>query len=112
MFQFQPESGPKRNDKLDVDPAAQCGNLEVKDCDRDAIQETAGEERLDGGSLQNSISENGEELNDSDWEDGSIRILDSNDNLSVTIELSETPDSDRRKPVRRASAEDKVNHTS
>ncbi|KAB1211313.1 hypothetical protein CJ030_MR6G021497, partial [Morella rubra] len=102
-----PESRPKRNDKLDVDPAAQWSDLEVRDCDRDAIQETAGEERLDRGSLQNSISENGEELNDSDWEDGSIRILDSNDNLSVTIELSETPDSDRRKPVRRASAEDK-----
>lgn len=69
------------------------------------------EERVDGGGLQNTLSENREELNDSDWEDGSIPILDSTDNLPVTIEFSETPISDRRKPVRRASAEDKVNCT-
>lgn len=82
----------------------------VEGCNRDALQKTAGEERLDGGSMQNASPENENELNDLDWEDGSIPILDSTTNLPVTIEISETPNSNRRKPSRRASAEDKVNY--
>ncbi|KAG6659951.1 hypothetical protein CIPAW_03G071800 [Carya illinoinensis] len=97
-----PAIGPNRNDKLDVDPRDG-----VEGCNRDALQKTAGEERLDGGSMQNASPENENELNDLDWEDGSIPILDSTTNLPVTIEISETPNSNRRKPSRRASAEDK-----
>jgi xeroderma pigmentosum group C-complementing protein len=94
-----------------VDPGAIQNTSEAECCGTDAIGKTAGEERVDGESLENTLSENREELNDSDWEDGSIPNLDSTDNLPVTIEFSETPNSDRRKPVRRASAEDKVNFT-
>jgi hypothetical protein len=111
IFLFQTESGQKKNDKLDVDPGAILSTSKAEGCGRDAIGKTAGEERFDRGSLQNTLSENREELNDSDWEDGSIPNLDSTDNLPVTIEFSETANSDRRKPVRRSSAEDKVNYT-
>ncbi|KAF5480011.1 hypothetical protein F2P56_000787 [Juglans regia] len=102
-----PEIGPNRNDKLDVDPRDKWNISEVEGCNRDALQKTAGEERLDGGSIQNASPENVNELNDLDWEDGSIPILDSTTNLPVTIEIGETPNSNRRKPARRSSAEDK-----
>lgn len=95
-----------------MDPRDKWNISEVEGCNRDALQKTAGEERLDRGSIQNASPENVNELNDLDWEDGSIPILDSTTNLPVTIEISETPNSNRRKPARRSSAEDKVNHSS
>ncbi|GMY24860.1 DNA repair protein RAD4 [Fagus crenata] len=102
-----PDSGPKKHDKLDVDLGAQWNTSEAEVCSRDAKGKAACENRVDGGSLQHFLSEKREELNDVDWEDGSIPILDSTYNLPVTIEFSETPNSGIRKPVRRASAEDK-----
>ncbi|XP_041003378.1 DNA repair protein RAD4 isoform X2 [Juglans microcarpa x Juglans regia] len=102
-----PEIGPNRNDKLDVDPRDKWNISEVEGCNRDALQKTAGEERVDRESIQNASPENVNELNDLDWEDGSIPILGSTTNLPVTIEISETPNSNRRKPARRSSAEDK-----
>lgn len=95
-----------------MDPRDRWSISEVEGCSRDALVKTASEERLDGESLRNNSPENGNELNDLDWEDGSIPILDSTNNLPVTIEISETPSSNRKKPARRASAEDKVNHSS
>ncbi|KDP33184.1 hypothetical protein JCGZ_13449 [Jatropha curcas] len=73
---------------------------------------------IDGGSLKDSLrnSEGEAETDDIDWEDGSTPIKDSlnNDNhvgddvsRTVTIEFSESPDSAKRKPIRRATAEEK-----
>lgn len=90
-----------------MDSGAQWNISEGEGCSKDPMGKTAHEKKVDEG---NFLSENQEELNDSDWEDGSIPISDSTCNLPVTIEFSETPNSGIRKPVRRASAEDKVNH--
>lgn len=49
--------------------------------------------------------DNKEELDDSDWEDGTV----ARDDHPVTIELNITPNSTVQKQIRRASAEDKVN---
>ncbi|KAK4602389.1 hypothetical protein RGQ29_011440 [Quercus rubra] len=101
------EDGPKRDDKLDVDSGAQWNISEAEGCSKDPTGKTAHEKKVNEGNLQQFLSENQEELNDSDWEDGSIPMSDSTCNLPVTIEFSETPNSGIRKPVRRASAEDK-----
>jgi xeroderma pigmentosum group C-complementing protein len=45
-----------------------------------------------------------EELDDSDWEDGTVAM----DDHSMTIELNVTPDSSVQKQIRRASAKDKA----
>ncbi|KAJ6707400.1 DNA REPAIR PROTEIN COMPLEMENTING XP-C CELLS [Salix viminalis] len=53
-------------------------------------------------------------MDDIDWEDGSSPILDciknhpGDDIREVTIEFSESPDSAKQKPIRRATAEEKV----
>ncbi|XP_038721413.1 DNA repair protein RAD4-like [Tripterygium wilfordii] len=65
------------------------------------------------GSAQDVLLESGDDDIDSDWEDGSISTLDQGGDLfhdhikEVTIEFNESPDSAGRKPVRRASAEEK-----
>lgn len=82
--------------------------LEAEGCSTDATGNTIREYQVDGGSLWGSLSDSREEMNDSDWEDGSIPISCSTDNEQVTIEFDETPDSVKRKPVRRPTAEDKV----
>lgn len=48
--------------------------------------------------------DNKEELDDSDWEDGTVAM----DDHPMTIELNVTPVSSVQKQIRRASAEDKV----
>lgn len=52
-------------------------------------------------------------MDDSDWEDGSISEFDCHRSeepyKEFTVEFSGTPDSAKRKPVRRATAEEKVN---
>lgn len=105
---FQPASGSKRNEKEDVDSRAKSAVLEVDGCSRDATGNPLRDDKGDMESFQCTLSEIREEMDDSDWEDGSIPILDSASNHEVTIEFNETPDSVRRKPVRRATAEDKV----
>lgn len=53
-------------------------------------------------------------MNDSDWEDCPVPVLDNIDSCpddsskGLTIELSELPDPLRERPTRRASAKDKV----
>ncbi|XP_061349363.1 DNA repair protein RAD4 isoform X2 [Gastrolobium bilobum] len=63
-----------------------------------SAKEKCGNESLDQGYLDNE-----EELDDSDWEDGTVAM----DDRPVTIELNVTPDSAVKKQIRRASAEDK-----
>lgn len=93
-----------------MDSGAQWNISEAEGCSKDPTGKTAHEKKVNEGNLQQFFSENQEELNDSDWEDGSIPMSDSTCNLPVTIEFSETPNSGIRKPVRRASAEDKVDY--
>ena len=47
-----------------------------------------------------------EELDDSDWEEGTVAM----DDRPVSIEFNVTPDSTVQKQMRRASAKDKVNY--
>ncbi|KAJ9172973.1 hypothetical protein P3X46_016157 [Hevea brasiliensis] len=70
---------------------------------------------LDGGKFKDSLRNNDDETDDIDWEDGSYSILDSVSNhhlgddgtTAVTVEFSESLDSAKRKPVRRATSEEK-----
>ncbi|KAL5537945.1 hypothetical protein UlMin_045126, partial [Ulmus minor] len=95
-------SGSNKNEKEDVDLRVKSVTLEVEDCCTDATGE-----KVDERSLQGTLSDGKEKMYDSDWEDGSIPILDSAGDHQVTIEFNKTPDSQKRKPVRRASADDK-----
>ena len=106
---FQPASGSKRNGKPDLDSRVKSVVLEADGCSRDVTRNTLREGKVDEEGFQCTLSESKEEMDDSDWEDGSIPVLDSASNHEVTIEFNETPDSVRRRPVRRATAEDKVN---
>lgn len=86
--------------------------LEAERCNENIIVSCSGDVDVHEVNLQNSISEVLEDLDDSDWEDGCVRTLDGTESQPLTIEFSEmqqTPDSTRRKPIRRASAADKVN---
>ena len=107
LFIFQPESEPKRD--KDVDSRVRENILESEGCSKDAKRKVSAEEKVDGKSFGCTSTNIGEELDDSDWEEGSIPISNSAGDHEVTIELNETPDSTRKKRIRRASAEDKVN---
>ena len=104
---IQLESGSKINDEQDVDSRAKSVTLEAEGCSRDAAGTII--DKVDRGNFNGTITDDRDEMNDSDWEDGSIPVLGSAENQEVTIEFNETPDSAKRKPVRRATAEEKVN---
>lgn len=67
--------------------------------------------------LERVVSDDKEDFDDTEWEDGSIPLMDSachhteDTTDAMTIEFS-SPDSSKRKPVRRYSAEEKVKSTS
>lgn len=71
------------------------------------------EERVE--ELQDNLLDKSKEMDDSDWEDGSIPVNHSTKNdleshiKGVTIEF-DAGDSARQKAVRRATAEEKVNY--
>ncbi|ONI17468.1 hypothetical protein PRUPE_3G161000 [Prunus persica] len=100
------ESGAKR-DEEDVDSRVRGNSLETAGGSKDAKKKVSWEEKVDRESFQCSFTDTKEELDDADWEDGPVPILNSVGDHEVTIELNETPDSTRRKRIRRASAEDK-----
>lgn len=81
---------------------------EAEGCSIDATRKALREENIGEGSQYNH-SDGMEEMEDADWEDGLIPNLDSIGNQEVTIEFDETSDSVTRKPIRRATAQDKVN---
>lgn len=107
LFIFQAESEPKRD--KDVDSRVRRNILESEGCSKDAKRKVSAEGKVDGESLGCTSTDIREELDDSDWEEGSIPVSNSAGDHEVTIELNETPDSARKKRIRRASAEDKVN---
>lgn len=89
--------------------------MDAGGCSKNAIGNPSmevDEERVE--RLQDNLLDKSEEMNDSDWEDGSVPVKNSTENdpeshiKGVTIEF-DAEDSARRKPVRRATAEEKVN---
>ncbi|KAJ7964480.1 DNA repair protein RAD4 [Quillaja saponaria] len=92
---------PERNDKEVLDPTVRWKTSETAGCSQISMRSEEG--KCKGAGLGN----NKEEIDDLDWEDGSIANLGSTDNMPVTIELNVTPDSARQKRTRRASAADK-----
>ncbi|KAB2020708.1 hypothetical protein ES319_D07G087000v1 [Gossypium barbadense] len=103
-----------------------CNASTVEDCHRDAIENSQAKEQevvhsMDAHNAspgddchKDTLLDDSEEMNDSDWEDGPILKSDPVDRSpnermkGLTIEFDEPSGSTRgRKPVRRASAEDK-----
>lgn len=85
--------------------------LEAGRCNENVIADSSREVNVDEANMQYPVSQISEDLDDSDWEDGSVHTLDGTKSDPMTIEFSEmeqAPDSTRRKPIRRASAADKV----
>lgn len=109
-YYFQPQHESQDNDKKDVDSRVRLVTSEAEGCSGDATGNTSREENIGGSSL-NTLSDGMEEMNDADWEDGLIPSLDSTDNNEMTIEFDETLDPVTHKPIRRATAEEKVNRT-
>ncbi|OMP08921.1 DNA repair protein Rad4 [Corchorus olitorius] len=101
----------KTNEKEVVQTMVAQNDSNAEDCSRDGIGSSQLE--VDVKSRQDAVFDDMEDMNDSDWEDCSIPILDpvdhsSNENFKgLTIEFDEPSSSIGRKPVRRASAEDK-----
>lgn len=115
MFYFQPKSQSKVKERKDVDKRVTWNDVDAQECSRDTIGNTLRE--VDSRKLQDNVLDSGEEMYDSDWEDGSFPVPCSEENRpeshikGVTIEF-DTTESVTRKPVRRASAEDKVKQNS
>lgn len=87
--------------------------LETEKCNENVIANSSGDVNVHEAQLQNSPSHVLEDLDDSDWEDGAAGTMDGTGSYPMTIEFSETQhDSIRRKPIRRASAADKVSFLS
>lgn len=84
--------------------------LKVEGSSANALSDNLSPVKVDDGSRQLD-----DEMGDSDWEDGSNPTLNSeNDrqdliNKGITIEFDSSPGTSKRKPVRRATAEEKVN---
>ncbi|KAL5810062.1 hypothetical protein ACOSQ3_026758 [Xanthoceras sorbifolium] len=104
-----PKSGLRIDEKQKVDKRVTWNDIDAAGCSRDTSGDASRD--VDGGRLQ----DNGQELDDSDWEDGLIPVENFTDNppesrikgLTVEFETATSDDSLRRKPTRRASAEDK-----
>lgn len=102
------------------DNVHQCQTIEPESGSRNSKRKSIGDSECYSKYKESSASsrmkgnaEREEEMDESDWEDGPSHTLDSRDNYSndqikeVTIEFNALPDSSKRKPVHRASAEDK-----
>ncbi|XP_030482438.2 DNA repair protein RAD4 isoform X1 [Cannabis sativa] len=98
-------SGSEKDDKQDIDSRVKLTVSEADGCSRDTTGSTLREDKVEE-TLPCNLSESRADIDDLDWEDGSIPSLDPASN-EVTIEFNETPDSVRRKPIRRVTAEDK-----
>ncbi|KAB5560898.1 hypothetical protein DKX38_005855 [Salix brachista] len=102
----------KSKGKQVVDARVTWNDLDARGLAQDhATSETS---EVEGGGFQTTFQESDQEMDDIDWEDGSSPILDRIKNhpgdgiREVTIEFSESPDSAKQKPIRRATAEEKV----
>ncbi|KAJ0098902.1 hypothetical protein Patl1_21240 [Pistacia atlantica] len=107
------KSGTKVHENQVLDKRVTWNDVDAGACSKDAIGNSSmevDEERIE--RLQDNFLDKSEEMDDSDWEDGSIPVNHSTENdpeshiKGVTIEF-DAEDSARRKPVRRATAEEK-----
>ncbi|KAH1131022.1 hypothetical protein J1N35_002400 [Gossypium stocksii] len=123
---FSLENDLKTNGKEVVHTMDVCNASTVEGCHRDAIENSQAKEQevlhsMDAHNAspgddchKDTLLDDSEEMNDSDWEDGPLLKLDPvnrspNEQMKgITIEFDEPSGSTGgRKPVRRASAEDK-----
>ncbi|XVF71396.1 hypothetical protein PTKIN_Ptkin12aG0034100 [Pterospermum kingtungense] len=101
----------KTNEQEVVDTMVAQNASKDEDCSRDSIGNSQLE--VDVRSHQDTLLDDSDGMNDSDWEDGSVPKPDPvyhspNETMKgLTIEFDEPSGSDGRKSVRRASAEDK-----
>ena len=116
LFYLQADNGIKSNGKQVVDARVTWNDLDARGLAQDPAANENSE--VEGGGFRTTFQESDQEMDDIDWEDGSSPILDSIKNhpgdgiREVTIEFSESPDSAKQKPIRRATAEEKVTFTS
>ncbi|KAK0598443.1 hypothetical protein LWI29_034755 [Acer saccharum] len=104
-----PKSGSRVDAKQEVDTRVTWNDIDAAGCSRDTMGDASTD--IDEGRLQ----DDGQEMDDSDWEDGSIPVANFTDNhpesrikgVTVEFETADSDDSVRQKPTRRASAEDK-----
>ncbi|XP_028055256.1 DNA repair protein RAD4 [Camellia sinensis] len=107
------ESLSEKTDEHGVAKRNKENALDGAGCSSDAIQSTPSKDTVEGKAFHHTNPDSEEELDESFWEDGSLHILNSVNNFQkdlvngVTIEFEGTPDSGKRKTIRRASAEDK-----
>ncbi|CAK8538012.1 unnamed protein product [Lathyrus sativus] len=94
---------PGQNGTQVLEPIVPPKTSEVGYCSRNSIGKDSAEEKCGRVSLDEGYVDKKEELDDSDWEDGTVAM----DDFPVTIELNVTPDSSVKKQIRRVSAEDK-----
>jgi xeroderma pigmentosum group C-complementing protein len=95
---------PEQNGKQVLEPIDPSKTSEVEHCRRSSIGKDPAEEKSGHVSLDEDYMDKKEEMDDSDWEDGTVAM----DDHSMTIELNVTPDSSTQKQIRRASAKDKA----
>ncbi|KAJ4826704.1 hypothetical protein Tsubulata_023393 [Turnera subulata] len=106
-----PESGSERNGKQVIEERVTWNDLDSQHVTQEPIVHET--EMVHGESLENALQNTDAEMDDIDWEDGSTPILDpasthpSDCFSNLIIEFSESPDSAKRKPARRATAEEK-----
>ncbi|KAJ1391145.1 Transglutaminase-like [Sesbania bispinosa] len=100
---MMPEFEQEQNGTQVLEPILQPKTSEAGHCSRNSIKSDSTKEKSGHVSLDQGYMDNKEELDDSDWEDGTVAM----DDRPVTIELNVTPDSAVQKQIRRASAEDK-----
>ncbi|KAF8378603.1 hypothetical protein HHK36_029951 [Tetracentron sinense] len=107
------ESLSKGKGKQNVGTTVTCNNLVDEGSSRDTIGNTPIEGKVEEGRFHHAFPDRKEDTDESDWEDGSIPVLDSTghhpENLvrEVTVEFSGSAASAKQKTIRRASAEDK-----
>ncbi|XP_039690215.1 DNA repair protein RAD4 isoform X2 [Medicago truncatula] len=97
------EFEPVQNGTQVVEPIVPQKTSEVEHCSRNSIGKDSADEKCGHVSIDEGCIDKKEELDDSDWEDGTVAM----DDHPMTIELNVTPDSSVKKQIRRASAEDK-----
>ncbi|XP_020963015.1 DNA repair protein RAD4 isoform X1 [Arachis ipaensis] len=97
------ESETEQNGTHILEQILQPKTSEVGHNHRNPIGSTSAEEKCNNESIDQGYLNDKGELDDSDWEEGTIPVDDS----PVTIEFDVTPDPAVKKQVRRASAKDK-----
>uniref|UniRef100_A0A2P2LPW8 DNA repair protein complementing XP-C cells homolog isoform X1 n=1 Tax=Rhizophora mucronata TaxID=61149 RepID=A0A2P2LPW8_RHIMU len=111
VFYVQAGSGQERKGKEVVNSRVTWNDLDGRSCTRDSVVSVPRE--VHGASSGYTVRDSNEEMDDIDWEDGSLPVLDSKvshpvkDNRQITIEFSELPVLAKRKPIHRVTAEDK-----